>query len=133
VICEKWSAREPEAWVPPSQGGTLVQYMDATVTKEDWVQWTGRLLNFLVYTQGKQMQHDVTLPKREGHQKSDTVQDTRNMMVDQGAKQAAEGKLGELTLIPDGKLKISELESEPIRYSGEDRNLINDLKRKRAS
>lgn len=79
------------------------------------------------------MQHDVTLPKREGHQKSDTVQDTRNMMVDQGAKQAAEGKLGELTLIPDGKLKISELESEPIRYSGEDRNLINDLKRKRAS
>ena len=50
------------------------------------------------------------------------------------AKQAVEGKeIAELALIPDGKLKISELESEPIRYSGEDRNLINDLKRKRAS
>ena len=48
MICENWSAHEPETWVPPSQGGTLVQYMDATVTKEDCVQWTGRLLNFLV-------------------------------------------------------------------------------------
>jgi len=36
-------------------------------------------------------------------------------------------------LIPDSKLKISEPESEPVRYSEEDRNLINDLEGKRAS
>jgi len=56
------------------------------------------------------------------------------MMVDQVAKQAAEGKeIGELTLIPDSKLKISEPESEPLRYSRDDRNLINNLKEKKAS
>ena len=94
----------------------------------------------IAYTQGKQIQHDVNLPKSvavihcKGHQKSDTVQETGNMMVDQVAKQAAEGKeIGELTLIPDSKLKISEPESEPIMYSREERNLINDLKGKRAS
>ena len=44
-----------------------------------------------------------------GHQTSGTVQETGNMMVDQVAEQAAEGKeIGELALIPDGKLKISE-------------------------
>ena len=56
------------------------------------------------------------------------------MMMVQVAKQAAEGKeIDELALIPDGKLKISELESELTRCSREDRNLINDLKWKRAS
>ena len=30
-------------------------------------------------------------------------------------------------LIPDGKLKISEPESEPVKYFKEDSNLINDL------
>ena len=90
----------------------------------------------IAFTQGEQIQHDVNLPKSvavihcKGHQKSDTVQETGNMMADQGA---AEGKIGELTLIPDGKLKISEPESDPKRYSREDRNLINDLKWKRAS
>ncbi len=45
----------------------------------------------------------------KGHQKGDTVQETGNMMVDQVAKQAAEGKeIGELASIPDRKLKISE-------------------------
>lgn len=69
----------------------------------------------------------------KGHQKSDTVEETRNTMVDQVAKQAAEGEeTGELTLIPDDIFKISEPESEPIRYSKDDRNLINDLE-KRAS
>ena len=70
----------------------------------------------------------------KGHQKGDAVQETRNMMMVQVAKQAAEGKeIDELALIPDGKLKISELESELTRCSREDRNLINDLKWKRAS
>ena len=36
-------------------------------------------------------------------------------------------------LIPDGKLNISEPEAEPVKYSREDRNLINDLGGKRAS
>ena len=48
MIFENQSAREPETWVPPSQGETLLQYMDATVTKEHCVQWTVSLLNFLV-------------------------------------------------------------------------------------
>lgn len=48
MIFENWSTREPETWVAPSQGGTSLQYMDATVTKEDCVQWTVSLLNFLV-------------------------------------------------------------------------------------
>ena len=69
-----------------------------------------------LHTHGKQIQYDENLPKSgvaiihcKGHQKGDTVQATRNMMVDQVAKQAAEGKeIGELALIPDGKLKISE-------------------------
>ena len=53
---------------------------------------------------------------------------------DQVAKQAAEGKeIGELALIPDGKLKISEPQSEPIRYPREDRNLINNLEGERAN
>ena len=30
-------------------------------------------------------------------------------------------------LIPDGKLKISEPQSEPVKYFKEDSNLINDL------
>ena len=56
------------------------------------------------------------------------------MMVDQVAIQAAEGKeISELALILDSKLKISEPESEPIRCPREDRNLVNDLKGKRAS
>ena len=33
MIFENWSAHEPETWVPPSQGGTLLQYVDATVTR----------------------------------------------------------------------------------------------------
>ena len=37
VICENWSTREPETWVPPSQGGTLLQFVDATATEEDCV------------------------------------------------------------------------------------------------
>jgi len=50
------------------------------------------------------------------------------------AKQSAEGKKnGELALIPDGKLQISEPASEPVKYSREDRNLINDLEWKRSS
>ena len=36
-------------------------------------------------------------------------------------------------LIPDGKLKISEPESEPVKYPTEDRNLISGLEGKRAS
>ena len=67
-------------------------------------------------TQKENIQHDVNLPKSsmavihcKGRQKSDTVQETGNTMVDQVAEQAAEGKeTGELALIPDGKLKISE-------------------------
>lgn len=31
-----------------------------------------------------------------------------------------------MALIPDGKLKISEAESEPVQYSREDRKLIDD-------
>ena len=55
------------------------------------------------------------------------------MIVDQVAKQAAEGKeIGELTLIPDSQLQISEFESEPVKYSREESNLINDLEGKRA-
>ena len=94
----------------------------------------------IAYTQGKQIQHDVNLPKSvavihcKEHQKSVTVQETGNMMVDQVAIQAAEGKeISELALILDSKLKISEPESEPIRCPREDRNLVNDLKGKRAS
>lgn len=48
TFSEDQSAREPETWVPPSQGGTLLQNVDATVTKEDCVQWTGSLRHFLV-------------------------------------------------------------------------------------
>ena len=66
-----------------------------------------------MHTQGKQ--HDVKLSKSvaiihcKGHQKGNTVRETGNKMVDQVAEQAAEGKEnGELALIPDGKLKISE-------------------------
>ena len=33
-------------------------------------------------------------------------------------------------LIPDGKLKISEPESKPVKYFKEDSNLINDLEGK---
>ncbi|NXH68110.1 POK8 protein, partial [Hydrobates tethys] len=44
-------AREIEAWNPPSQNGTLLQDVDdllmATETKEECVQWTISLLNFL--------------------------------------------------------------------------------------
>jgi len=36
-------------------------------------------------------------------------------------------------LIPDGKLKVSEPESEPVKYSKEGRNQISDLEGKRAS
>ena len=48
TIFEKWSACEPEIWVPLFHGGTSLQYVDATVTKEDCVQWTVSLLNFLI-------------------------------------------------------------------------------------
>jgi len=59
-------------------------------------------------------------------------------MVDQVAgmvaKRAAEGKeVVELALIPDGKLKTSEPESEHVKYFSGDRNLIIDLEGKRAS
>lgn len=40
MIFESWSTREPETWVPPSQGRNLLQYVDITETKEDCVQWT---------------------------------------------------------------------------------------------
>ena len=33
MICESQSACEPKTWVPPSQGGTLLQHVDATETK----------------------------------------------------------------------------------------------------
>lgn len=56
------------------------------------------------------------------------------MMVDQVAEQAVEGKeIGKLALIPDSKLETSEPESEPVEYSRENRNPVNDLKGKRAS
>ena len=94
----------------------------------------------IAFSQGEQIQHDVNLPKSvavihcKEHQKSVTVQETGNMMVDQVAIQAAEGKeISELALILDSKLKISEPESEPLRYSRDDRNLINNLKEKKAS
>ena len=48
MIFENWSTCEPEIWVPPSQSGTLLQYVDATKTKEDCVQWTVSVLNFFV-------------------------------------------------------------------------------------
>ena len=79
----------------------------------------------------KEKHNDVDLPKSvairhcKGHQKGNTVQETGNKIVDQVAEQAAEGKeIGELTLIPDGKLQITELESEPVNYSKEDRHLM---------
>jgi len=76
----------------------------------------------------------VAVIQCKGHQKGDTVQKTGNMMMVQVAKQVAEGReICELALTPDSKLKISEQESEPKRCSREDRNLINDLKWKRAS
>ncbi|KFP96428.1 hypothetical protein N329_07268, partial [Haliaeetus albicilla] len=44
-------ARELETWDPPSKEGTLLQYVDdlliATETREDCIQWTISLLNFL--------------------------------------------------------------------------------------
>ncbi|XP_010174935.2 uncharacterized protein LOC104531672, partial [Antrostomus carolinensis] len=44
-------ARELEAWVPPDNKGTLLQYVDdlliATETKENCMEWTVSLLNFL--------------------------------------------------------------------------------------
>lgn len=58
-----------------------------------------------------------------GHQKCNPVEEIGNKMADQAAKQAAEGKeIGELTLIPDSQLQISEFESEPVKYSRVDRN-----------
>ena len=94
----------------------------------------------LLTTRGKQIKHAkeivhlleaVDLPKStatmqcKGHQKGNTVQEIGNKMVNQVAEQAAEWKeIGELTLIPDGKLQITELESEPVNYSKEDRHLM---------
>jgi len=44
-------------------------------------------------------------------------------MVDQVAKQTAEGKeIGELALIPGSKLQISEPESEPVKYCRDESN-----------
>lgn len=44
-------AQELETWDPPSKEGTLLQYVDdfliATETREDCIQWTISLLNFL--------------------------------------------------------------------------------------
>ena len=48
MIFENRSACELGAGIPPSRGGTLLPYVDATVTKEACVQWTVSLLNFLV-------------------------------------------------------------------------------------
>ena len=50
------------------------------------------------HTQGKQIQHDVNLPKSmaiihcKGRQKDNTVQETGNKMVDQVAEQAVAGE-----------------------------------------
>lgn len=91
------------------------------------------------HTQGKQIQHGVNLRKSvaiihcKGHQKGNTVQGTGNKMTEHRnrvAEQAAEGKeIVELALIPDGKLPISEPESERVKYFRKDRNLINGLRR----
>ena len=48
MMFENWSACEPEIWVPLFHGGTLLQYVDATVSKENCVQRTVSLLNFLI-------------------------------------------------------------------------------------
>lgn len=44
-------ARQVESWNAPTQTGTLLQYVDdlliASETKEEYVQWTVELLNFL--------------------------------------------------------------------------------------
>lgn len=73
----------------------------------------------------------VTIRYCRGHQKGNTVQETGNKMVGQVAKQAAEGiEIAVLTSIPDGKLQISKPESEPAKYSREDRDLINDIEGK---
>ena len=62
MICEKWSAREPETWVPPSQGGTLP--MDATVTKEDCtMDW--EIAEFLGFSGYQVSQQKAQLIKEE--------------------------------------------------------------------
>ena len=51
TICGNQLAPKLETWTPPSQTGTLLQYVDdllvATTTKEDCAQRTESLLNFL--------------------------------------------------------------------------------------
>ena len=42
-IFENQTACDPETWVPPSQGGILLQYVDATETKRGL-----RAMNFLL-------------------------------------------------------------------------------------
>ena len=50
-------------------------------------------------------------------QEGNTVQETGGKMVDRGQNRQLKG-----ALIPVGKLKISEPESEPVKYSKEGRN-----------
>lgn len=50
-------------------------------------------------------------------QEGNTVQETGGKMVDRGQNRQLKG-----ALIPDGKLKVSEPESEPVKYSEEGRN-----------
>lgn len=73
----------------------------------------------------------MTIIHSRGHCKGNAVQEIGNKMEDQAAKREAEGKeIGVLTLIPDGKLQISELELESVKYSRENKNLINNLEGK---
>lgn len=62
TVFENQSACEPKFWVPPSQSRNLLQYMDATVTKEDCVERTASVLNFLGLNayQGSQQKAQLT-------------------------------------------------------------------------
>lgn len=57
------------------------------------------------------------------HQRGNNAEEMENALADREAKQAAEGKVVEGSLIPDGKIQV---DGEP-RYSKEDWNLISDL------
>ena len=60
---------------------------------------------------------DGSHTRKNSMQEGNTVQETGGKMVDRGQNRQLKG-----ALIPDGKLKISEPESEPVKYSEEGRN-----------
>ena len=62
----------------------------------------------------------------QGHQKGNTVPESGEKMVDQGAEQVVEEGF------PDRQLNISEPESKPVKYFQEDSNLSHHLEGKRA-